>query len=89
MEDFNLKKFLIENKMTTNSKMLNEHGDVKEAFNTEFRDIRDMAYRDAEKAVHNTPDSVINSDYYGYYVKEYLKVYESLTGDLLYRQGQQ
>lgn len=62
---------------------------IKEAFDTEFRDIRDMAYRDAERAVNNTPDSVVNSDYYGHYVKEYLRTYESLTGDLLYRQGQQ
>ena len=62
---------------------------IKEAFDTEFRDIRDRAYRDAEKAVNNTDDSVINNDYYGHYVKEYLRVYESLTSQLLYQQGQQ
>lgn len=87
MKNFDLKKFLTENKMTSNSRMLNEDGDVKEAFDTEFRDIRDRAYRDAERAVHNTDDSVINSDYYGHYVKEYLKTYESLTSQLIHQQS--
>ena len=92
MDNFNLKKFLVENKLTANSRIQESEEikeTIKEAFDTEFRDIRDMAYRDAERAIDNTDDSVINSDYYGHYVKEYLRAYESLTSQLIYQQNQQ
>jgi len=45
MENFNLKKFLVENKLTTNSKMLNE-----EAAETKpFEEVKNMYIKDPSK----------------------------------------
>lgn len=41
MENFNIKKFLVENKLTTNSKILNEGTTLKDFYNTdEYEAIR-------------------------------------------------
>lgn len=59
MENFNLKKFLVENKLTTNSKMLNESDDlqsehgINEAFYTEkgLKVLKDFAEKVSKEII--------------------------------------
>jgi len=52
---------------------------VKEGFDSELRDLLDMADRHAEQAVNSTNNSIIESDYYPQYVERYIRTYKSLA----------
>ena len=52
---------------------------VKEGFDTELRDLLDMADRHAEQAINSTNSSIAESEYYPQYVERYLRTYKSLA----------